>query len=608
MERKQSQNGSKEGKSEKNISYLNIHDDELWSDEESDYILKVSSESKRPELAEPKINYSSKIHSGHAKVSREEKDILYVPPKIENFSIPLPYVTPHAVESLGLNAIQALWKEFIDHGTDESELIETYHIPEIIESMESYGFHVPLKSVRFTYGENEFIDFKYVVDELTSLLNRPGVYQNPPKTKILLPPCCINGACTYHQKLTAEEREEMNISFNIEQSFLNYKSMKNGNVRIKHIPDILRDCNIVINTSLLADSWWINHGDFFIDSFSALERVTNAIRVDIEPPDDERYPVPKWMLNEFSPLEMKMFRHHFAMIDADGSGTVDAAEMVELVSGLGTRISLQQAQDLIDQYDLDKSGTIDFVEFMNLIFKIQQGTIDMENGDVGQALMESKYQLGIYDEIENIKANLPEYVRVRSYGGNPVVCDYIISGPASSLYEGGDFIFRVQYSAGYPYKMPECCFATRIFCLNVVTQISGLGGLPHLKYFWESSWNTRQLLQHVIFLLLNPDVSLLSPHMTTVINSFLKENFEIDENDCDSLVKSELADETMSVTTYSGSMHEKDTFREHLSKLPRLDQMHLNIAALFLTNKEVYDNLARQYVELYAKPIVLESY
>jgi ubiquitin-protein ligase len=601
-------------KLEKKLSIgIDINDDSVWSDEESDYVMHIQAQPKK-ELVEnapfKSLPVRPKYFSGEAKVTAESKDIMYVKPPAPTFKIPLPYVPPQAYEALGSNVVHQLWNEFIKHDADASELVLTEHIPSISNNMTSHiGYELPFKDIKINNGEDEYVDFKYILDQLTYLVNTNENYRRVEvrKKALPLPPCCVHGACRIHTSIK-EIEDKMNntdITFQIEQAYLSLKSKNNGNVRIKHIPQILIDAGLSINTKVLADNWWKLNGENLIICYADIEPIANQIRTDIEIADDDKYPLPRWMQNEFTPLELKMFRHHFGLIDVDGGGTVDAQEMQNLIIGLGTKITLEQAQNLIDQYDMDKSGSIDFEEFMTLMYKIQQGTIDLENDYLAQALLESKHQVVIYEEIENIKQNPPEFIRVYHYGGNPVKADYIISGPPGSIYEGGDFIFSVEYVSGYPYTMPNCCFSTRIFALNVITQMSGSGGLPHITHFWESSWNTRQLLQHVIFVLLNPDPSLLSPSMTSIINGFLKENYDIEEGDGSGIV-SEFGEE-QSVGTYSGSLHESDTFRNKLKTLPRLEQMHMNVVSIFLTNREAYDNIARQYVQKYAQPIATNS-
>ena len=58
----------------------------------------------------------------------------------------------------------------------------------------------------------------------------------------------------------------------------------------------------------------------------------------------------------------KLFRLLFEAIDSDGSGSIDANEMVEFLSYLGTEMSLDEAKEAIKELDTDGNGRIDFEE------------------------------------------------------------------------------------------------------------------------------------------------------------------------------------------------------------------------------------------------------
>ena len=62
-----------------------------------------------------------------------------------------------------------------------------------------------------------------------------------------------------------------------------------------------------------------------------------------------------------------------------------------------------------------------------------------------------------------------------------------------------------------------------MYHLNVLVQYDGQGSLPHLKYFWDSSWNIRKILSHVIELLITPDLTLVPVEYITIVKVFLRE-------------------------------------------------------------------------------------
>lgn len=66
--------------------------------------------------------------------------------------------------------------------------------------------------------------------------------------------------------------------------------------------------------------------------------------------------------------ELEQFRHAevknlFAMVDSDGSGVIDRAEMTELLNKLGKQLSEDVINEGFDKIDSDASGHIDFDEF-----------------------------------------------------------------------------------------------------------------------------------------------------------------------------------------------------------------------------------------------------
>jgi hypothetical protein len=197
----------------------------------------------------------------------------------------------------------------------------------------------------------------------------------------------------------------------------------NGVVRIRNLFDIMKRAVITYDKTRLPQKFWDLKSDFFIESIQGLGELVELIRTDL---DEERlldaadlYRLPPWLLNEFKPSEIMLFKHHFIHIDVDGGGDIDKEELIALTASLGAKVTPEVAQELIDAYDLDRSGTIDFAEFMMLLFKIEHGTISLEDNVLAQSIMEAKSQITIFEEIEEIMREPPEFCSVNNYGGNP---------------------------------------------------------------------------------------------------------------------------------------------------------------------------------------------
>ncbi|KAL9058245.1 MAG: hypothetical protein Q9162_001844 [Coniocarpon cinnabarinum] len=60
-------------------------------------------------------------------------------------------------------------------------------------------------------------------------------------------------------------------------------------------------------------------------------------------------------------------RQAFKVFDKDGSGTLSKAEVREVMRSLGENITEEELDEMMREVDLDKSGTIDFKEFMQLM-------------------------------------------------------------------------------------------------------------------------------------------------------------------------------------------------------------------------------------------------
>ncbi len=57
----------------------------------------------------------------------------------------------------------------------------------------------------------------------------------------------------------------------------------------------------------------------------------------------------------------------FKRYDADGSGTIEAHELGEVMKELGQQLSPAELSKMIDEIDTDGSGEIDFEEFMQAV-------------------------------------------------------------------------------------------------------------------------------------------------------------------------------------------------------------------------------------------------
>ena len=199
------------------------------------------------------------------------------------------------------------------------------------------------------------------------------------------------------------------------------------------------------------------------------------------------------------------------------------------------------------------------------------------------------------------------------YGGVPVVCDFVIIGPTDTAYEGGYFTLRVTFEPGYPYKIPTVLFTTRIFAVNIMTSVDGTGKLLHLDQVWDSRWNMRILLSHIVSLIINPSISLLPGPLFHTLNAWLvskgydkitinNHNPPSDEegdvsgngndvNETKVPVEVDQKESTNDEKTHIVSeLHANDSHVEMLESLSRIEQMHLNVLSLFICDNDRYNH------------------
>ncbi|OCL00910.1 calmodulin [Cenococcum geophilum 1.58] len=67
--------------------------------------------------------------------------------------------------------------------------------------------------------------------------------------------------------------------------------------------------------------------------------------------------------------QISEYRQAFAAFDKDGNGEITSEELGEMMRSLGLEPSETELQDIINEVDLDNTGSIDFDEFVTMMAK-----------------------------------------------------------------------------------------------------------------------------------------------------------------------------------------------------------------------------------------------
>ena len=77
------------------------------------------------------------------------------------------------------------------------------------------------------------------------------------------------------------------------------------------------------------------------------------------------------MTDQLTEQQIEDFKSAFALFDKDGEGTISAKEMGNVKRSLGLHSSRfyteAELQDLINEFDIDGDGSIDFPEFLSMM-------------------------------------------------------------------------------------------------------------------------------------------------------------------------------------------------------------------------------------------------
>uniref|UniRef100_H3GYH5 Uncharacterized protein n=1 Tax=Phytophthora ramorum TaxID=164328 RepID=H3GYH5_PHYRM len=166
----------------------------------------------------------------------------------------------------------------------------------------------------------------------------------------------------------------------------------------------------------------------------------------------------------------------------------------------------QQVQELIDKVDDNRSGELEYPEFVRLVSDIRRG-----NGDkLALFLQHSNHVMAIRRELLDLNAHPTTHAQVFNVKESAWEWKVLVRGPTDSPYEGGVLNFHVRFSHEYPFEPPVLSCLTRIYHPNFVPLLNGSMSLYGLLRRWDPEWRMRRLLKEVEQLLSTPDDDLIA--------------------------------------------------------------------------------------------------
>lgn len=80
-----------------------------------------------------------------------------------------------------------------------------------------------------------------------------------------------------------------------------------------------------------------------------------------------------------SPEQLELLRKSFELFDADGSGFINSAELLQLLRAIGQNPTEDRLEELVRIADADQSGELSFTEFVDLWYStLQESEMEMQ--------------------------------------------------------------------------------------------------------------------------------------------------------------------------------------------------------------------------------------
>ncbi|CAN0237260.1 unnamed protein product [Ectocarpus sp. 8 AP-2014] len=270
---------------------------------------------------------------------------------------------------------------------------------------------------------------------------------------------------------------------------------------MEELPKILAEFDVEYDEKRLPDMFAIydvdDSGALAFEEFSALLKDMNADKAVAEKKMDA-YRLPPALLKEFSPEAIEEMRVTFGLFDESGDGALDEEELGALLRTFGQEPTKDKIHKEMLEIDYDRSGTIEFREFVTLMKKVRDGEVELDDSAFGRAIMNSTVASRLSEELRRLDAHpIPCLQSAKLIKSSPATLRAKISCPTGTPYEGYTLTMELVASDGYPFMPPVAKFLKRVFHLNFSVLLDGTTAVRSVLDQWTAEWNVAKFLREV---------------------------------------------------------------------------------------------------------------
>ena len=252
---------------------------------------------------------------------------------------------------------------------------------------------------RFRYRRDPFGGKRSIADELPLPLQIATEYDKP---------------CMAHPERKAQMEDPTDPTVTIMRMIFNrHDADGSGEIEMHEVVDILKENGVPFDEEELD----VVFQRFDLDKSGTLDfEEFTEMMVDLKAESaivEKRkvsYDVHPALASKFTPEELADLKVHFGMFDVDGGGSISEKEIKQVLLDMGLEPTDEQVEKIIEEVDKDKSGEIEFGEFVALMYKVNTGAIEVGTSLLAQAVMDNEAARRLAAEVAALRGEAPEAV------------------------------------------------------------------------------------------------------------------------------------------------------------------------------------------------------